>query len=161
MCSSDYAMRFMSKPRLHGEAKHLGDQECRADGQSPQYRSRCCALDLRLEQHGRSVHVRLKALPPVDRSRGLRGLVGLGLMVLGLPFGWCDVSEAGMAASGVVSVDPGENGPRRASARVANRYLDTSSRLSEDQAASATALSAETPVRPTDWTTSWSPIRFR
>lgn len=50
-------------------------------------------------------------VPPICRSRGLRGLVGGLLMVGVLPFDRWQVSEGGVESSGVVSVDPGEDRP--------------------------------------------------
>ena len=56
-------------------------------------------------------HNALSEVPPVCRSRGLRGLVDGLLMVGVLPFDRWQVSEAGVEPSGVVSVDPGEDRP--------------------------------------------------
>jgi hypothetical protein len=47
----------------------------------------------------------------VDRSRGLRGLVGLGLTVHGLPLDGWDVAEARVQPAVVVAVDPSEDRP--------------------------------------------------
>ena len=58
-----------------------------------------------------SAHAMPCGLPPAGRTRGLRGLVGLGLTVVGLPLEGWDVAEAGVQSSGVVSVDPGEDRP--------------------------------------------------
>src|SRR5918994_7532508 len=49
--------------------------------------------------------------PPADRSRWLRGLVGLGLTVVVLPLGGWDVAEARVEPPVVVGVDPGEDRP--------------------------------------------------
>jgi len=48
-------------------------------------------------------------VPPAGRSRGLRGLVGLGLTIVAFPFGGWDVAEARVKAPVVVGVDPGED----------------------------------------------------
>jgi hypothetical protein len=53
----------------------------------------------------------LGEVPPVGRSRGLRGLVGLGLTVVVLPLDRGPVAEAGVQAPVVVGVDPGEDRP--------------------------------------------------
>src|SRR5690606_35198523 len=50
-------------------------------------------------------------VPPVDRSRGLRGQVGLGLTVALFPLDGWDVAEARVQPPVVVGVDPGEDRP--------------------------------------------------
>jgi hypothetical protein len=62
--------------------------------------------------HDLDVHVVLDNLseaPPADRSRCLRGQVGLGLTVLVVPLDGRDVAEARVEPPVVVSVDPGED----------------------------------------------------
>ena len=49
--------------------------------------------------------------PPVDRSRWLRGLFGLGVAVLVFPLDGWHVAEARVEPPVVVGVDPGEDGP--------------------------------------------------
>jgi hypothetical protein len=48
-------------------------------------------------------------VPPVCRSRGLRGLFGGALIVGVLPIDRWHVSKCGVEPAGVVSVDPGEH----------------------------------------------------
>ena len=54
------------------------------------------------------VHV-MNEGPPVDRSRWLRGLVGLGLTVVVLPLEGREVAEARVEPLAVVAVDPAED----------------------------------------------------
>lgn len=53
-------------------------------------------------------HVVVSEAPPVDCSRGLRGVVGLDSTVVVLPLDRRQVAEAGVESPVVVGVDPGE-----------------------------------------------------
>ena len=57
-------------------------------------------------------------LPPVGRSRWLRGRVGLALIVLLLPCNGSDVDERQVPSALVVAVDPAEDRPAGFGSRV-------------------------------------------